>query len=68
MLQIEDLMQDYVLDDDKCRRLCEVLLKEMEMGLSQQQNARAVIKMFPTYVRALPDGSGLYYQSCSASV
>lgn len=55
--QIERLMQEYILDDAKCKRICEILLKEMEDGLSRERNAKAVVKMFPTYVRALPDGS-----------
>jgi len=55
--QVERLMQEYILDDAKCSKICDVLLKEMEDGLSRERNAKAVIKMFPTYVRALPDGS-----------
>jgi hexokinase len=35
----------------------ELLLKEMEEGLGKATNAQAIVKMFPTYVRGLPDGS-----------
>ena len=58
ILQIEEVMKDYVLDDGTYQRVAEVLLSEMNHGLGKDTNAQAKVKMFPTYVRSLPDGTG----------
>ena len=51
-------MKPYDLDDATYKKISDILLAEMEKGLSKATNAEAVIKMLPTYVRALPDGTG----------
>ena len=58
ILKIEEFMKPYDLDDATYKKICDVLLAEMEKGLNKTTNAEAVVKMLPTYVRALPDGSG----------
>ena len=60
MFQIENYMQKYVLDNDTYEKVSKILLQEMEKGLHKETNADAKVKMFPTYVRHLPDGSGAY--------
>ncbi len=52
-------MRDYDLDSGTYKKICDVLLAEMEKGLDRSKNAQAALKMLPTYVRALPDGSGM---------
>ena len=54
--QIEDVLREYILSDDKYSRVCELLLQEMHKGLEKKEGGD--LKMFPTYVRSLPDGSG----------
>ena len=61
--KIEEFMKPYDLDDATYKKISDILLVEMEKGLSKTTNAEAVIKMLPTYVRALPDGSGNFYYS-----
>ena len=58
IFQIEQYMKQFDLDDATYEKVSATLLAEMELGLGRTSNASAVIKMFPTYVRALPDGSG----------
>lgn len=55
--QVEKHMQQYVLSPETYRKMCHVLENEMNKGLGKNTNALAVVKMFPTYVRALPDGT-----------
>ncbi|ELT98250.1 hypothetical protein CAPTEDRAFT_18168 [Capitella teleta] len=50
-------MDEYIHDDDSYRRVQALLLEEMERGLGKETVAEATVKMFPTYVRSLPDGS-----------
>jgi hexokinase len=57
-LQIEGILSEYIHGPDTYKHVQSLLLKEMEKGLARETNAEAAIKMFPTYVRALPDGSG----------
>lgn len=56
-LSIEGIMEEYIHGLDNYRQVMNLLLNEMEKGLSKETNAEATVKMFPTYVRALPDGS-----------
>ena len=51
-------MQEFRLDDETYRRIMTLLEEELQKGLSRENHEKADIKMFPTYVRALPDGSG----------
>ena len=54
-------MKPYDLDDATYKKISDILLAEMDKGLNKTTNAEAAIKMLPTYVRALPDGSGRFY-------
>lgn len=35
-----------------------IMLGNFEEGLSKEQNAKAKVKMFQTYVKSVPDGTG----------
>ena len=54
------MMKEYDLDLEGYKKVCDILEAEFKKGLGKASNAQAVIKMFPTYVRSLPDGSGVY--------
>ena len=56
-------MKPYDLDDATYKKISDILLAEMEKGLNKTTNAEAIVKMLPTYVRALPDGTGRFYTS-----
>ena len=45
------------LDDEKLRQIMQLLEQEMESGLSPATHKNADVKMFPTYVRNIADGS-----------
>ena len=51
-------MKPYELEAEQYEKVSSILDDEFNLGLSRETNARAAIKMFPTYVRAVPDGSG----------
>ena len=46
------------VNDDMYRQLMLVLNAEMDRGLQRASHHEATVKMFHTYVRALPTGSG----------
>ena len=48
-----------MLEDAAYDRVSKLLLEHMNMGLDPKQNSEADLKMFPTYVRSLPNGSGM---------
>ncbi|KAL8615422.1 hypothetical protein ACOMHN_036242 [Nucella lapillus] len=54
---IENILKPLELSDDDYRKVMELMLKNMEEGLARSSNEQAIIKMFPTYVRAVPDGT-----------
>ena len=57
-VQVENILRPLDLSDDDYRKVMQLMLENMERGLSKQTNDTATIKMFPTYVRAVPDGTG----------
>ena len=58
MLQIDDVTKVFRVNDDMYRQLMMVLNAEMDRGLQRSSHHDATVKMFHTYVRALPTGSG----------
>ncbi|KAJ6220233.1 hypothetical protein RDWZM_006045 [Blomia tropicalis] len=46
-----------VLTNDQLEKVSALLLKELNEGLRRETNPIASIKMYPTYVRDVPDGS-----------
>jgi len=59
-LQIDAVTKVFRLNDDMYRQLMVVLNAEMDRGLQRATHHDATVKMFHTYVRALPTGSGQY--------
>ena len=59
MFQVESIVKDYILDDAVYNEVAQRLSEHMNMGLDSQQTSKADLKMFPTYVRSLPNGSGI---------
>jgi hexokinase len=58
-VQVEDLLSAYHLNYENSVEIQRLLLNNMEKGLNKATNAVAKVKMFPTYVRNLPNGTGL---------
>jgi len=56
-MQIECLTRDFVLSNDQLNKISSVLLNEFNLGLGKETNKDASLKMFPTYVRDVPNGS-----------
>ena len=54
------MTKSFRLSDDVYRQLMYALNAEMERGLRTDTHHDATVKMFHTYVRALPNGSGPY--------
>ena len=53
-------MKDFKLSDDTYIRLTKLLDDEMEKGLRKQTHYSSTVRMYPTYVRSIPDGSGSF--------
>ena len=54
VLQVEDILEPFRLSKDRLSSIQQRLLSEMEAGLSKPD---ATVRMLPTYVHELPDGS-----------
>jgi hexokinase len=57
-LQLESITKSLQLAPDQYNDVMQVLDKEMSKGLGKDSHKDATVKMFPTYVRTIPDGSG----------
>lgn len=55
--QIEQILTRFKLSKEVLNRVMSLMLEEMRKGLDPATHATADIKMFPTYVRTLPDGT-----------
>ena len=60
-------MKGFKLSGAAYKRVMTLLNQEMNNGLKTQSN-NADIKMFPTFVRSLPDGSGTFFQTSLSSL
>ena len=58
LFQVAQVTQCLCLSDDQLHEIMRIMDDQMNKGLGKETNASASIKMFPTYVRHLPDGSG----------
>lgn len=58
MLQIEAILRPLRLEDEMYRKLKALMDEDMAKGLSTDRNIEADLKMYITYVRAVPNGSG----------
>ena len=46
------------LDNDALNKVSSLLLHEFNLGLGRETNETATVKMFPTFVRDVPNGKG----------
>ena len=51
-------MKPFRMSDDQYAEFMRLMGGALEAGLGRATNQAATVKMYPTYVRALPDGSG----------
>jgi hexokinase len=55
--QIEHILGKLKLNKEALHNIMQLMLEEMHKGLDKATHDNADIKMFPTYVRSLPDGT-----------
>ncbi|XP_013390907.1 hexokinase-2 isoform X2 [Lingula anatina] len=55
--RVERIVEELKLSDVQLRKVMQLLDDEMNKGLCKGTNPNAAIKMFPTYVRSIPDGT-----------
>jgi len=58
--KIESLTRDMVLTNDQLEKVASMLLNEFNEGLSRRTHQEAKVKMWPTYVKDVPSGSGSF--------
>lgn len=54
--EVVDLCKKFEISDQQMKDVVDRLLKEIQMGLSKDTHARAMVKCFVTYVQDLPTG------------
>ncbi len=55
--KIEAILGKFRLSRNSLHKVMELMLEEMFKGLDPETHAKADVKMFPTYIRQLPDGT-----------
>ncbi|CAF1066679.1 unnamed protein product [Rotaria sordida] len=55
--QIEKVLDSLKITDDQLEQIMHLLEEEMNAGLSPLTHHQAIVKMFPTYVRNIPNGT-----------
>lgn len=55
--QADAVLRDFILTDDVLLKVSALLLQEFNNGLNKKTRNTATIKMIPTFVRDVPDGS-----------
>lgn len=56
--QIDKYLYSMRFSDETLKDIMNRFRREMENGLSRDTNPTATVKMLPTFVRSIPDGSG----------
>lgn len=56
---MDAVLKDFILTDDALLKVSSLLLQDFNNGLSKKNHDSATVKMFPTFVRDVPDGSGM---------
>jgi len=56
-LSVEQITRELLLSSDQLKQIQTLLEKEMDLGLEKSTNEFADIKMYPTYVRDVPNGT-----------
>lgn len=57
--QIENIVRPFILSDDDYLKIMDVMLDSFNKGLGKETNPSARVKMFQTYVKNVPDGTGM---------
>ncbi|KAG8190789.1 hypothetical protein JTE90_005825 [Oedothorax gibbosus] len=57
MQYVDNILQNLELSNEDLKRVSDTLLTELKRGLSVSTHKTSNIKMFPTYVRDIPDGT-----------
>ena len=60
VLQIDKYLYSMRFSDETLKDIMNRFRREMENGLERDTNPTASIKMLPTFVRSIPDGSGRF--------
>lgn len=58
VLQIDKYLYSMRFSDETLKDIMNRFRREMENGLNRDTNPTATVKMLPTFVRSIPDGSG----------
>lgn len=62
--QIDKYLYSMRFSDETLKDIMNRFRREMENGLGRDTNPTATVKMLPTFVRSIPDGSGTVYIDC----
>ncbi|TMW53099.1 hypothetical protein DOY81_001827 [Sarcophaga bullata] len=54
--KVHEICAPFILDNDTLRKIKDLFLQEIKMGLCKSTNPRAVVKCWITYVQSLPTG------------
>ncbi|GIY69613.1 hexokinase-1 [Caerostris darwini] len=54
---IDDVTKAFILSNDVLQQVSSLLLEEFEKGLDPKRQTSACVKMFPTFVRDVPNGT-----------
>ncbi|OZC07648.1 hypothetical protein X798_05367 [Onchocerca flexuosa] len=55
--KIHEFCKPLILSDDQLRRVMQEMHNKMEKGLSDQPGVKSCLKMLPSFVRAIPNGT-----------
>lgn len=58
ILQIDKYLYSMRFSDETLLDIAQQFRREMVKGLGRDTNSTAALKMLPTFVRSIPDGSG----------
>lgn len=64
LFQVDRFLYDMRLSDETLLDIMARFQAEMQKGLGKDTNPTASVKMLPTFVRAIPDGSGEWAGGC----
>lgn len=56
--QIDKYLYSMRFSDETLKDIMNRFHREMDKGLGRDTNATSTVKMLPTFVRSIPDGSG----------
>lgn len=63
MFQIDKYLYSMRFSDETLLDITQQFRREMVKGLGRDTNATAALKMLPTFVRSIPDGSGWCFRT-----